>query len=334
VIRNYYHSVETRLLRAFVGLAEELHFGRAAARLGIAQPQLSVQIRSLETMLGARLFDRDRRHVALTEVGGEFVPEAQAILARIAMARRRVQSLARGEAGCLTVGFTGSAPLNPVMRGIIGRFRRQWPHVALSLAEMSTTAQFSGLVEGKIDAGFLRPGPGAVSDLLTVLTVSREPLVVVLPADHSLAERESLSIAELAGQSFILHPRERGPGLYDTIIGLCAAAGFRPSVDIEVHQLPTIVSLAATGLGISIVPEALSNAAMEGARFIPLRDRGAQVTLAVAFRHRDDRPVTRHFRIEVERAAQRARDLKTGGNDASQSAVDSPPRSAPPENDA
>ena len=297
--------METRLLDVFVGLAEELHFGRAAERLGIAQPQLSVQIRSLETVLGARLFDRDRRHVALTEVGREFLPEATAILARIETARRRVQGWARGEAGALTVGFTGSAPLNPAMRGIVGSFRRQWPGVGLSLAEMSTTDQFDALLEGEIDVGFLRPGRGAVPDLVTVLTVSREPLVAVLPADHPLAERESLAIADLAGQSFIMHPRERGPGVYDTIIGLCASAGFRPSVDIEVHQLPTIVSLAATGLGVSIVPKALSNAAMEGARFIPLRDPGAEVTLAVAWRHRDDRAVTHHFLTEVERAANR-----------------------------
>ena len=297
----YYHSVETRLLRAFVDLAEELHFGRAAARLGIAQPQLSVQIRSLETILGARLFDRDRRHVALTEVGRAFVPEAEAILARIATARRRVQGLVHGETGSLTVGFTGSAPFNPAMRDIIGGFRRRWPGVSLSLAEMSTTDQFSGLLDAKIDVGFLRPGPGVVPARLMVQTVSREPLVAVLPADHPLAGRESLSVAEFAGQSFILHPRERGPALYDTIIGLCAVAGFRPSVDIEVHQLPTIVSLAATGLGISIVPEALSNAAMEGARFVPLRDPGAEVTLAVAFRSGDDRPVMRHFLTGLER---------------------------------
>lgn len=298
--------METRLLQAFVCLAEELHFGRAADRLGIAQPQLSVQIRSLKTMLGARLFDRDRRHVALTEVGREFLPEATAILVRIETARRRVQGWARGEAGYLTVGFTGSAPFSPAMRGIIGRFRRQWPGVGLSLAEMSTTDQLDGLLEGKIDVGFLRPGRGAVSELLTVLTVSREPLVAVLPADHALADRKSLSISDLAGQSFIMHPRERGPGLYDTITDLCAAAGFRPSVDIEVHQLPTIVSLAATGLGVSIVPEALSNAAMEGARFLPLRDPGAEATLAVAWRNRDDRAVLRHFLTEVERAADRA----------------------------
>lgn len=294
--------METRLLRAFVDLAEELHFGRAAARLGIAQPQLSVQIRSLETMLGARLFDRDRRHVALTEVGREFLPDARAILARIDAARRRVQGLAQGEAGYLAVGFTGSAPFNPAMRGIIGGFRRRWPGVSLSLAEMSTTDQLGGLIEGKIDVGFLRPGRGAAPDRLTVRTVSREALVAVLPADHPLADRDSLSIADLAGQSFILAPRERGPGLHDKIAGLCAAAGFRPSVGIEVHQLPTIVSLAATGLGISIVPEALGNGAMEGVRFVRLRDPGAEVTLAIAWRSRDDRPVMRHVLTEVDRA--------------------------------
>lgn len=305
--------METRLLQAFVDLAEELHFGRAAARLGIAQPQLSVQIRSLETMLGARLFERDRRHVALTDVGREFLPEAQAILARIEKARRRVQGLTRGEAGHLSVGFAGSAPFNPAMRGIVGRFRRRWPGVALSFAEMSTTDQFAGLLEDKIDIGFARPGPGAVPDGVTVLTVSRESLVAVLPADHPLADRSSLSVAELAGQSFIMHPRERGPGLHDTIMALCAAAGFQPSVDIEVHQLPTIVSLAATGLGISIVPEALSNAAMEGAVFIPLRDSAAKVALAVAFRARDDRAVMRHFLAEVESAAREVGEVKAGG---------------------
>ncbi len=213
--------MELRHLRSFVTLAEELHFGRAAERLGMAQPPLSLQIQSLEAGLGVRLFERSRRHVALTEAGRLFLPEAQATLEQAERARRIAQQAARGEVGQLFIGFTGSAPFNAAMPAIISRFRRAWPGLHMVLRELSTTDQLAALAEGSLDIGFVRPGQPQETAGVETRLVLDEPLVVALPEQHPLAGRDSLAMADLAGESFILHPRAIGTGIYDKVVGLC-----------------------------------------------------------------------------------------------------------------
>jgi len=291
--------MELRHLRAFVTLAEELHFGRAAVRLGIAQPPLTIQIQSLEATLGVKLFDRSRRHVALTEAGALFLPEALATLVQAEKARHTAQRAARGEMGRLEIGFTGSAPFNAAMPGIISRFRRAWPDLHMVLREMSTTDQLRHLAEGSLDIGFIRPGHPSETAGVEATVVLNEPLLAALPADHPLAGRQSLAVSELSGDSFILHPRAIGTGLYDKVISLCAAAGYRPHVVLEAHQMSTMIALTATGLGVAVVPEAMRRLQVEGCRFVPLTDAGASMVLAVAHRAGDQRPAVRHFRDEA-----------------------------------
>lgn len=291
--------MEIKHLRAFVTLAEELHFGRAAERLGIAQPPLSIQIRALETSVGVKLFDRSRRRVALTEAGRLFLPEARATLTQAERARRTALMAARGELGRLDIGFTGSAPFNTAMPHIISRFRRHWPELRMSLREMSTTDQLDALVEGTLDIGFVRPGQPGEADGVTMQTVLREPLFAVLPADHRWAEADELPLSVLADQPFILHPRHIGTGLYDKVMSLCSVAGFHPQVILEAHQMSTIVGLAAAGLGVSVVPEAMRRIQVDGARFVRLTDANATMVLAVAHRSGDDRAAVRHFLAEV-----------------------------------
>jgi DNA-binding transcriptional LysR family regulator len=287
--------MELKHLRAFTTLAEDLHFGRAALRLGIAQPQLSLQIQSLEAILGVALFERSRRHVALTDVGRLFLPEARATLAQAERARKTALQAARGELGQLAVGFTGSSPFNRAMPQIISRFRKRWPNLAMSLREMSTSEQLESLVAGTLDIAFVRPGePGAMENI-TLHTLLHEPLFALLPADHPLADRDKLSVAALAGQPFIMHPRLIGTGLYDKVMALCANAGFRPTVVLEAHQMSTIVGLASAGLGVSIVPEAMRRINVAGARFVSLIEPDASMVLAVAHRTGDQRPSIRHF---------------------------------------
>ncbi len=291
--------MELRHLRAFVTLAEELHFGRAAERLGIAQPPLSLQIQALEAGLGVRLFERSRRHVALTESGRLFLPEARATLEQAERARRIAQQAARGEVGQLFIGFTGSAPFNAAMPAIISRFRRAWPGLHMVLRELSTTDQLAALAEGSLDIGFVRPGQPQETAGVETRLVLEEPLVVALPEQHPLAGQDSLAMADLAGDSFILHPRAIGTGLYDKVVGLCEAAGFQPQVLLEAHQMSTMVALTATGLGVSVVPEAMRRVQVAGCRFLPLRDAGASMVLAVAHRAGDQRASVRHFMEEA-----------------------------------
>lgn len=287
--------MELKQLKAFTMLAEDLHFGRAALRLGVAQPQLSLVIQSLEAVLGVRLFERSRRHVALTDAGRLFLPEARATLALAERARLTAQRAARGELGRLDIGFTGSAPFSNAMPQIISRFRKRWPSLAMSLREMSTSEQLRSLRAGALDIGFVRPGEPRETEGVVLRMVLREPLFAVLPADHPLAGKTAVSVAALADFPFIMHPRHIGTGLYDKVLNLCADAGYRPQVALEAHQMSTIVGLVATGLGVSIVPEAMRRIHVEGARFVPLVETDATMVLCVAHRLNDERPVIEHF---------------------------------------
>ena len=279
--------LELRHFRYFVAVAEELHFGRAARRLHISQPPLSQQIQAMETMLAVRLFHRSRRKVELTASGLLLLDEARKALAQAERAERVVRGAGLGELGSLAIGFTGSAPFNQVMPRLIGRFRRDWPEVQLSLREMSTSAQLEALAEGSLDLGFARPGTEPTLPEVELRLLQREPLLAVFDSSHPLAARERVAMADLAGQPFILHPRHIGTGLYDRVMGLAAAAGFTPRVVIEAHQMSGIVSLAAIGLGVSVVPEAMRRVAIDGLELRPLTDPQAHIDLFIA--HRRDR---------------------------------------------
>lgn len=287
--------MELRHLRYFCAVAEDLHFGRAAEKLGIAQPPLSQQIQQLEAILGAQLFDRSRRRVSLTEIGRQFLPEAKATLAQAARARKVVQQAARGEVGQLEVVYTGSSPLTALMPRAIKRFREQFPGVALGLREMPTAQQVVALVEGDADVGFVRPGVEIDDARISVQTVMREPLVVVLNDEHRLAQLTTVSIADLVDQPFILPPLTAGTGLRHRVLDLCRGAGFAPQVALEAHQLSAIISMAAAGIGISVVPRSMSKIRAEDVAFLPLSDDGAHIDLAVATRRGDTQATVINF---------------------------------------
>lgn len=287
--------MELRHLRYFVAVAEDLHFGRAAARLHLSQPSLSQQIQALEERIGAALFVRNRRKVELTAAGRLLLPEARATLAQAEKAVVVARRAGRGEVGRLEIGFTGSAPFNPLLPQSVRRFRERWPDVQLSLNEMSTTAQFEALAAGRLDVGFLRPGQPMEMVGIAQRLLLREPLLAVMTAAHPLAAGASVRVADLAAEPFILHPRAIGTGLFDKVMTLCAAAGFAPRVAVEAHQMSTVVTLAAVGMGVSIVPEALRRLNTDGVAFRPIDDDGAFMDLIAARRADDDTAVVRNF---------------------------------------
>lgn len=276
--------MELRHLRYFVAVAEELHFGRAAERVGIAQPPLSQQIQQLEAILGVQLFDRSRRRVSLTEAGRQFLPEAQATLSQAERARRVVLRAARGEVGRLEVVFTGSSPLTTLMPRTIKAFREKYPDVQLGLREMPTAQQVVALADGEVDVGFVRPGVEIDDARISVRTVIQEPLIVVLNEEHRFGTCATLTMADLADEPFILPPRVAGTGLRDRVEQLCRAAAYVPRIVLEAHQLSAVISMAAAGIGISIVPRSMSQVRAEGVAFIPISDAGAHIELAVATR--------------------------------------------------
>ncbi|MFM7423709.1 MAG: LysR substrate-binding domain-containing protein, partial [Elainella sp.] len=234
--------MELRHLRYFIAVAEELHFGRAAERLHMAQPPLSQQIKQLEDLLGFRLFERTKRSVQLTEAGQVFLSETYRLFRQLDQAIETGRQVSRGEKGQLVVGFVSSAAYN-VLPDILRRFRSLVPDVRLELHELPTNEQVEWLLEGKIDVGFLRPPIEAVP--LNLITIVREPMVVALPEQHPLGQASEISLTSLANDAFVLFPRPLSPQTYDQIISLCQQAGFSPNVVQEAMQMQTIVSLVA-----------------------------------------------------------------------------------------
>ena len=256
--------MDLRKLAHFVAVAEHLHFGRAALALHTAQPALSQSIRLLETELGFPLFERSRRHVALTPAGASLLPEARRTLAQAERTVHVAERLRRGTHGQLRIGFVGSATFG-ALPSAVSRFRSVAPEVSLALVEMSTHAQIDALHDDELDVGFIRP-PVASSDL-QLTAVRREPLIAALPADHRLCGVAELSLAHLRNEPFLLFPRRVGPGYVDLVLSACLEAGFSPRVDHEVDDMQTIVSLVSAGLGVGLVPEPVRHLQLPGVAY-------------------------------------------------------------------
>lgn len=284
--------MELRHLRYFVALAEELHFGRAAARLHMAQPPLSQQIKQLEAELGFQLFYRTKRSVQLTAAGERFLLETQLIFERLDQAIATGRRTSRGELGELAIGFVSSASYS-ILPTLLQQFRQAFPEVALTLRELTSQVQLEALRENRIDLGFVRPPvsePG-----LSQQPVLRESLVLALSEKHPLAPETTVAIAALATESFILFPRLLAPGLYDQMIGLCQQGGFSPKVVQEAVQMQTIIGLVAAEIGIALVPRSLQNLQRSGVVYRPLHEPTPQVEIVLIWRQDDPSPTVQQF---------------------------------------
>ncbi len=288
--------MDLRQLRHFVAVAEELHFSRAAARLGIGQPPLSQSIQALEAQLGARLFERTKRRVELTEPGQLLLAEARDILARAERAVVLTRRAARGEIGELRVGFTAASPFLPVVPRVIDAYRRAHPDVHLTLIELPSKQQLAALADHRLDVGFIReprevPNPAA----FLFHPVVREPLLAVMRADHRLAALEAVPLAALRDEPFVFYPADFGTSIHEQVMALCAAAGFRPKVEQDAREAFTIIGLIAVGLGVSILPAQLRQVTLEGVVYRPLDTPDAFTTLLLAQRGGDRSALVRRF---------------------------------------
>jgi DNA-binding transcriptional LysR family regulator len=295
--------MELRHLRYFRMVAAELHFGRAAEKLHIAQPPLSKQIQQLEAELGFELFARTKRSVALTPAGQAFLIEVDQIFQKLDRAIDIGKQTNRGELGQISIGFVGSATYNilPIM---LQRFRDRYPHVKIELHELTTDRQLIWLREGRIDLGLIRPpmiDPNFASQI-----IFQESLVVALPIDHHLAKLDSIELSALAAEPFILFPRQLAPGLYDPIIAICQAAGFSPQVVQECIQMQTIVSLVSANMGVSILPTSIQEAQRQGVIYKPIQAGSISVDqlakIAIIWRINEESPtINRLIEIVLEK---------------------------------
>ncbi|HTS89480.1 MAG TPA: LysR substrate-binding domain-containing protein [Gemmatimonadales bacterium] len=289
-------EIELRHLRYFLALADQLHFGRAAARLGIAQPPLSQQIQRLEELVGARLFDRTSRRVQLTDAGRVLRTEAERVLAAADAAVAAARRAGKGESGELRVAFAATVMFLALPQ-IIREFRARFPRVHLDLREMPTGPQLAALRAREIDIGFVRePEPDPE---LEIVTVMREPLRIAIHQGHPLAATSGLEVRDLADEPFVLFPAELAPGLHGQVLTVCRNAGFRPRIVEESRELYTSVSLVEAGVGVSILPASVEKLGWKNVRYFPIPGPGGETTIAAAWAKERPRPVVGAFMTVV-----------------------------------
>jgi DNA-binding transcriptional LysR family regulator len=289
-------------LRYFMAVAERLHFGRAAASLHISQPPLSRAIRALEERLGVVLFARSRRRVALTPEGERLREEARRITAQLERLVIELRAMAAGEEGRLRIGFVSLADFG-VLPVLLRAYKAARPKVRLALREMLSPEQAAALSAGELDFGLLLP-PVTGAETLDHVVVQRERFVAALPAHHRLARaRGKLAIRALAGEPFVMVPRDIAPGLYDIVAGLAAKAGFALNVAQEAIQMQTVVSLVSSGLGVAVVPGTLANLGRKNVVYRPLADAHPRLDLWLAWPRRSLEPAARDFVVHARRLA-------------------------------
>ena len=252
-------GMELRYYKYFLAVAEELHFGRAAARVHIAQPALSIQIRELERMVGGPLFERTSRNVKLTKAGEFLQREARLVLDQEQRVFRKVSRMLRGEAGVLNLAYTGSAVFSGLMGEVIKKYRAEYPEVEVRLREMDPNRQLRELANRSLQAGFLTASFLSPPQELKMVVLKSWPMLLALPADHRLAGQKKIRLDMLQGEDFIGYAGEDYEG--GAMLGFIA--GFKPKISFEASSIIIMTALVEAGLGLALVPEWLNRSAVK-----------------------------------------------------------------------
>ncbi|MDT0379260.1 LysR family transcriptional regulator [Streptomyces sp. DSM 42041] len=278
--------MELRYLTAFVAVAEELHFGRAAKRLQMAQPPLSQQIRQLERELGVQLFERNTRSVRLTSAGRSFLEPVHTVLRDLDLATRAAKAAGRGEYGRVTVGFAGASS-HETLPLLTRAVRLAHPGIELAMqGQTYAHVALERVADGSLDLGFVRlpaDRPG-----VRTRVISEEELVCALPSDHRLAGPSAIAPADLADEPFVSFPANAGSSLRDAAVRTCEEAGFRPRIVQEAPDSHTILALVAAGVGVTLTLTSCQHIQQTGLVYRPLA--GSPVRLQAALAWRRDNP--------------------------------------------
>ena len=279
-------------IRYFIALAEELNFHRAAERLSISQPPLSHAIRQLEEHIGTALFKRTTKSVALTAAGVALYPEALRLLALLDQACKTTLAVGQGLKGHMTIGFVGGM----LFRGVpeaIHAFNQESEHAQISLREMSSADQLHALQHEQLSAGFLHAGK--LTSELQSITISEEPFVVCLPKNHRLAIVEVIDLSALAQEDMIIFARDASPTYYDSVISLCAAANFSPTIRHNVRHWLTAVLMVSKGLGVALVPQGFMQTSLAGVSFVQIKNIAGVSRSQLVWKAENDDPTLVSF---------------------------------------
>ena len=301
-------ALDPRRLRYFVAVAEEMHFGRAADRLGIAQPPLSRQIVRLETDIGAQLIDRSRSQIRLTQAGATLFERARDLMRQAEELRKEVASLGSGRAGLLRVAFVGSAT-HGILPALIKKFRGARSDVDLQLSAMNNAALKTALIQREIDVAIARPS--ILDDDIVTEKLHQEPLVMSLPDGFACERPGPPKLAEFRDETFVLYPQHPRPSFADLILSVCADAGFCPSNPALVMDYQTAISLVSVGVGVSLVPQSVSTTQRAGVVYSPYVGPNPGTSLSLNYRIDNRSPQLRSF-LEVARGYARFASGPTG----------------------
>jgi DNA-binding transcriptional LysR family regulator len=286
--------LELRHLKYFVAVADELHFGRAAERLGISQPPLSQQIHALEQRLGAKLFERKGRGIVLSSAGSALLPRARGLLTQAERAAESVARSQRGELGELHLGLMSSGPFTVVIPRVLARFRERLPDVRLFIHELPSAHQIEALEQGIIDVGVIRPEALPVG--IKAIELFKDSLTVVMHSSNPLASTPGpIDIRELAQEDFIFYQRHLGMRLYDEVIALCTKSGFSPRILYEVRELPTIIGLISGGFGVAVLPGSVQRMMMQNVVYRPVANMEAATAVWAIYRDDASDPMVSAF---------------------------------------
>ncbi|WP_321792022.1 LysR substrate-binding domain-containing protein [Caballeronia sp. J97] len=287
--------MESRQLRVFVSLAEDLHFARTADRLNVAQSVLSDQLRKLETTLGVRLLNRNKRAaVTLTNAGEVFLQEALLALRQLERAESVGRLAARGEVGNVSLGYVGSAVSTGLLPATLTRFRVACPQVEMDITAMETPRQLESLRDGRLDVGLLR-SRSRYPDGVTATVVMREQLMIALAADHPLAESETVQPNALRDAAFIVPQFSESEGFAENLSSLGRLGEFDAAPRHRVADFITALCMAAAGYGVVLVPQSMKAFAPADVAFRPIDAYHEEAELAVAYRTRERAPSVQRF---------------------------------------
>jgi DNA-binding transcriptional LysR family regulator len=278
-------AMDLRRLAYFVAVAEELHFGRAASRLSIAQPPLSRQIAQLEIDLGVMLFDRSRSQIRLTQAGTVLLDHARDVLDRLDQTQREVKRIGEGISGRLRIAFVGSATYG-VLPNVIKTYRSAYPDVELALSAMNNAALKRAVIQREIDIAIARPSLD--DEELKSEPFHHEPLILALPDTSPFLQHEPIRLDALKGETLVLYPRKPRPSFADHILNICRDEGFIPKSPVMAQDYQTAISLVSVGVGIAVVPESVSQSGRPGVTYRTYQGCNPGTSLSLNYR-RDNR---------------------------------------------
>ncbi|MCP3809361.1 LysR family transcriptional regulator [Paenibacillus sp. Lou8.1] len=288
--------MELRHLKYFKTVAEELHFGKAANRLNMAQPPLSLQIRQLEEEIGVQLFHRTKRNVDLTEEGKVFLEKVYHLFDHLEEAIHTVRLMKSGEIGEIIIGFIASTAYD-ILPAIIKHYRAQYPAIHVVLKQLTSSEQINALKDGTIHVGII--SEPIESEEINLQIIRQEPLIIALPREHPLVVNSTtaspIQLIDLENEEFIVTGRRANQGHYDGVINSCYQAGFSPRIVQETEEMSTVISLVSTGIGVALVPASMHLLLQNEVIYREIKDNEFHTVTALVWDSKNQSPVIQTF---------------------------------------